>query len=530
MRKHTLRFVALMVAVLLTLSGCSMIAVDPVKDAAEPVIKVNDITLTKGDLQSEFNNNVAYTYMMYGYFGMNYSVDQIVDIVRDSFVNSEVQEQVQLLKAKELGLDQFTEEEETAFQEELAKSWAEYLASADSEIEGIDEMTDEQKLDAETKYLESFGETHEVYEGRQRSSKILEKVHDYAIKDVEVTDEEVQTAYQEKVDSDEATYSANTLSFEQAVTNGTDVGWIPEGYRSVLHILLKYDDDRNAEISSLNTELDDIATKISELEANAAADAEETADEVSDKVEETVEEVAETAEETAEETAAEAGEAVGEVAAEAGEIIEKVDEEAGDVAEEVAAEVEGTAEEVEEAVEEAAEEAEEAVEEPETIESLTARKDEINERIAQIQAEFLAEKQETIDEIRSRLEAGEDFRALINEYSGDTGMMEGTNGYKNGYYVSSASSIWEQSFTDGAMALEKVGDLSEPVYTTNGIHLIYYDSDVQSGPVDIEVLREGLHSDLLSDKQTETYNATLEEWKNACTIKTWPDRLAYTGN
>ena len=513
MRKHTLKLIALMVCVLLALSGCSMIAVDPVKDAAEPVIKVNDVTLTKGELQNDFNNNVAYSSMMYSYFGLNYSVDQIVDIVRESFVNSEVQNQVLLLKAKELGLDTFTEEEEAAFQEEFETAWSDYLASADSSIEGVEDMTDEEKLDAEIKMLESIGETRESFEKRQRNSAIVEKVHDYAIKDVEVTEEEIQTAYQEKVDADQASYSENALAFEQAVTNGTSVAWVPEGYRAVLHILLKYDEERASEVTSLNTELDEINTKLSDLAANAEADA---------------------AEDTAEETAQEAAEEAAE------DVTEEVTEEtpAEDTAEETPAEetaAEDTAEETpaeEEAAEETAAEEpaeEEPAEEPETEESLNARKAEIEARLAEIQKEFQGELQETIDDIRARAEAGEDFRTLIDEYSADTGMAQGTTGYENGYYVSAQSAIWEQSFTDGAMALENKGEVSEPVFTTNGIHLIYYMDDVQSGAVDLETLRDGIYDEELSEKQSAVYSEALETWQSACTVKTWPDRLSYTG-
>ena len=509
-----IQFVALALAALLALTGCSMIAVDPVKDAAEPVIQVNKETLTKGDLQEDFNYSVAYNAWMYSLYNYSMSPEQIADTIRQSFVDSYVESILAAQKGAELGLDQFDAETEAAFQEEVESGWADYLTSVESRIEGADEMTDEEKTAAEIAYLEENGTTRELYEETQRKSKVQELVREFVIKDVAVTDDEIQAAYDERVSADETSYTDNAMAFEQAVTYGTTVAWRPEGYRTVLHILLKYDDERDAQITELNTRLTELEGQIEEAAANGGQIVVEAAEDVADAAESALDDAADTLEEAV---------------VEAEEIVEEVSEE-----------VEETVETVEEALEETVdgdatdtvetEEAEQPAGTVITLDELVSQQADVQAQIAQIQADFLAEKQAVIDEIMEKLEGGAQFRDLIEEYSEDTGMQPGTTSFENGYYVSAGSQMWEQGFIEGAMALEKVGDVSGAVYTSNGIHLIFYNSDVQSGPVSLDELREEIESDLLSTKQDETYAAAVEEWKNAATIKTWPDRLQYTGN
>ena len=94
-----------------------------------------------------------------------------------------------------------------------------------------------------------------------------------------------------------------------------------------------------------------------------------------------------------------------------------------------------------------------------------------------------------------------------------------------GYYVSASSAAWEQTFTDAAMRLEMVGDVSEPVMGSRGVHILYYNSDVTPGEVGLEAIRDSLYESTLSTKQTEAYDAAYAEWLKAANVKTYPDRL-----
>ena len=82
-----------------------------------------------------------------------------------------------------------------------------------------------------------------------------------------------------------------------------------------------------------------------------------------------------------------------------------------------------------------------------------------------------------------------------------------------------------EPFVTGAMALENVGDISEPVESTYGYHIIQYVGDVEEGPVDLETVRASIESSLLSAKQDETTTATMAQYVSEANVKTYADRM-----
>ena len=119
--------------------------------------------------------------------------------------------------------------------------------------------------------------------------------------------------------------------------------------------------------------------------------------------------------------------------------------------------------------------------------------------------------QATLDDIQTRLDAGEDFQALIDEYGEDPGMQNEPTA-SVGYYVSADSTTWDTAFRDAAMLLSNVGDVSEPVLGMSGVHIIRYESDVTPGPVPLEEVRDRLYDEALTTLREENYAALLSEW------------------
>ena len=154
----------------------------------------------------------------------------------------------------------------------------------------------------------------------------------------------------------------------------------------------------------------------------------------------------------------------------------------------------------------------------------TAETDEDKAEIqAQIDAIF-AEMEPTVEEIYARIEAGEDFDALIEEYGQDPGMQSGDSA-ENGYYVSADSTAWVQEFTDGAMSIPEIGGVSDPVRSSYGIHIIKYVGDVASGATDFADVETTLRETLLSTLTEEAYSAALTEWVEAVHPEYYPERV-----
>ena len=71
--------------------------------------------------------------------------------------------------------------------------------------------------------------------------------------------------------------------------------------------------------------------------------------------------------------------------------------------------------------------------------------------------------------VKQKIDAGEDFEALLKEYNTDPGMQDEANAA--GYLVGTGASYVE-SFLNAALALAKDGDVSAPVQSDYGWHII----------------------------------------------------------
>ena len=129
----------------------------------------------------------------------------------------------------------------------------------------------------------------------------------------------------------------------------------------------------------------------------------------------------------------------------------------------------------------------------------------------------------TAQDILARAQAGEDFDALLEAYGEDTGMTSEPN-KSRGYLVCEGLSIYEQSFQDAAMALEKVGDVSaELVKTSYGYHILQYATDVAQGEVEYtDDIKTGIYDELLQDAKDAAYEAAVTQWTAEASVTTYP--------
>ena len=133
---------------------------------------------------------------------------------------------------------------------------------------------------------------------------------------------------------------------------------------------------------------------------------------------------------------------------------------------------------------------------------------------------ILDSKKETIDEIMAKLQNGASFEELIAEYGTDTGMT-GDN-LKNGYPVHKDSITYITEFTDAAAALEKVGDVSDPIVSKFGIHILYYLRDIPAGVLDMtDEVREQMRAEIEEERINLAYSEYFDKWVAASA--TWTE-------
>ena len=438
------------------------------------VVFLDDILEQYAGVDSQFSSYYGASLADYGYD----------TVYKQMIAEMLLQNAVLEAKAAELGLDQLDDETMAGLTEEAATNFESYVTSV-WDYFASDDLTDEEIREDCVAYLESMGYTEDALLETLIDNYVSEQLYNYITADVTVTEEDIQAAFDELVAEQEASF-ADDSTYNTSRNNGDTIVWNPEGYRMVHHVLIRFNDDQATRYSELQDTLD---TLNEELEALQTA-AEETA--------------AATDETTTEATGETAPETTAEVA----------DETTSETAE-------ATAEATDEAAAETTGETAEATEAPARTE------EEINAEIAGVEAELTALYEEllpTAQEVIDAFNSGTSFSDLIDQYNEDPG-MENEPTATNGYAVSANSTAWDPAFTEGAMSIESIGEISEPVYGQNGIHIIYYDSDIPAGAVDLESVRAEIEESALNTKLNDTYDNTLAEWVEAVNPVYHYDRL-----
>ncbi len=383
------------------------------------------------------------------------------------------------LVMKEEGYLEYTEEELAKMRDEIQAVWdgyvdqyvSLYLSEDTEEARAELRKQAEETLYASGYSVDSLLETQKLNSGYDRLVSAL-------VPEEAVTEEMIQNSYNELVAQHQSMVGDSAYMRELAsMYYGMDLYYMPAGYRNVTHILIKVDEALLKAYQDANENYNTLLTKFEAQKSAAEAPAEEAA-----AAEEAPAEAAETEAAPAEEAAAEPAEAEAAPAEEA----------AAETAEAEAAP------------------AEEAVpEEPVTEEQLEEA------RLAMEAAKdaVLQSKKAELDDIETRLAAGEAFETLIAQYNEDTGLNPAV-----GYEVHRESIKWDPVFRDAAFSEEMAqpGDHSKPVVGSYGIHILYYLSDAPEGAVPMTAdarsqIVESLRSQLINEALYNIYEEKLPE-------------------
>ena len=249
---------AMMLVLTLILSGCTLVQKDPAVDAAQEVLRLGDAVVTKGEVQEQIQSYHNYMSTLYSYYGMSYSAnsEEAVQDARNEVLDYYKSELVAQAKIRELGLDQLTEEEEAQLQEDAEDSFQSSLEYQIEDNAEYADLSDEEKTARATEALAAQGVTVEAAKDSARESLLESKLRDYVIKDVTVTDDEVETEYNSRVDQAKTTYEGKAGTWASAANNGTStLYYTPAGVRFVKQILIKFTDEDQAKIDDANGQI-----------------------------------------------------------------------------------------------------------------------------------------------------------------------------------------------------------------------------------------------------------------------------------
>ena len=201
----------------------------------------------------------------YAQMGIDVVAYGMEGILREVVVDTLAEEAIVQYMAGELGLG-LTEEQQAQFAEEAQATYDSQVDSYYQTYLAGQYESEEDGLAAAAQALDEMGYSYESYLDSLTSTQLSTNVYDYVTKDVAVSEEDVEAAYDEYVAADEANY-ADPYQFENAFSSGVTIYYTPEGYRNVKHILFKFDDDQA-------TRYDELSTRLADLEAEQVAAAE----------------------------------------------------------------------------------------------------------------------------------------------------------------------------------------------------------------------------------------------------------------
>ncbi len=112
------------------------------------------------------------------------------------------------------------------------------------------------------------------------------------------------------------------------------------------------------------------------------------------------------------------------------------------------------------------------------------------------------------EKIVEEIRGGKDFVEAMKAYNEDSSTEEQM---LRGYPVSEQSNLYGEEFKNGAMALEKIGDVSDVIVTDYGYFILSYAQDLTAGAVDFETRKDAEMEEALMTKKNEAYSAHLDK-------------------
>ena len=258
--------------------GCSLVSVDEEKDMAQIVAKVGETEITKEEFLNEFNYYIS-MYQQFGYDPTS-SEDSLKDF-QTSILDGLIGTKMQQYQAKLQGYDQFTDEQLKTLETNVTESYNSFMDMCREQAKTADATLEGDALEAEAAKL--FPQLASYYYGQEMGQDELKTwlLEQYKMDDmvsrmqenfnatISLTDEELQTAFDEKLAADKEAYTqtagdykADQEYFERY--NETPVFYAPEGYIRVKHILIAPEDE-------LDASYDEKTAKMAELESELGA-------------------------------------------------------------------------------------------------------------------------------------------------------------------------------------------------------------------------------------------------------------------
>ena len=335
-----------------------------------------------------------------------HDADEVAEETLNRVLEEQAGDKIIAARARQLGLTELTDEDLAQIEAKAAENYEGQLNDFMAFVGGTDREAAAQQL------AEEGGITLESITEQLKQTWWTQKFYDYTVKDVTVTDEEVQACYTDLLSRQKEAFAATPEDFEYAHLNGSAIVWRPEGYRAVRDILIPFDTETDA--AAAERLLDDL---------------------------------------------------------------DMIDED------------------------------------PEALASTQAALDAL-----------YAPLEKKAEAVQQKLADGGDFAALMDEY-GTSEALQSEPLLSEGYYITDNSFVNSMEYVEGSMMLEQPGQVSAPLRSAQGVHLVQYVGDVTPGEVPLSEVEDAVRAEALSQKQADYYAEQRKALLEEAHVKYYPERL-----
>lgn len=226
---------ALLLAAVMLLSGCSLVLKDTAVDNQQTIIEVNGVHVNKATFLSSYNYTLEmqqYMQQLMAQFGgaaEEIDTAALMEEAVNSFISSIVMQQ----KASELGMDQFTEAELAEIAAEAQTEYDSLLEEVRTYYFGSSDLSEEELTAQVEKYALDMGYSLESMTESVKTSKANDKLYASVTDSITVDDAALQAALDEKIALEQENYTASLAAYGTAANAGTFTYYTPAGYRTV---------------------------------------------------------------------------------------------------------------------------------------------------------------------------------------------------------------------------------------------------------------------------------------------------------
>ena len=332
-----------------------------------------------------------------------HSADDVAEDTLNSVLREKAGDKLVALRAAELGMTELNEQDLAAIREQASGNYEAQL----SDYIAFSGEAGESRESAAKRMAEETGVTLESVTESLKQNFWTQKYFDSIVKEVTVSDEEVQAYYDALVAAQKQTYTDYPEEFEYDHQTGELIVYNPEGYRAVRDILIAFDEAASDEAAALAEQIE-LGTAGEDAQANLDA--------------------------------------------------------------------------------------------------------------------LYAPLEKTAAEAQEKLSAGQSFAELMDEYGCDP-ELKNEPMRSEGYYINSDSFVNSTEYVEGSMMLEQPGQVSAPLRSILGVHLVEYIRDVAPGEVPLDSVKDAVRAAALKQKQTEYYEQQRDALLDAAQVKYYPERL-----